>query len=116
MAEKLADMRLTKSQKKKMFGNYCSPVAGGGGPDYPWGMEITLDSVALDKLGIDELPDAGELCQIMAVGKVTRVSSSASDKKTERSVTVQITRLSLVAQDTDDDIYEKAKADRKARA
>lgn len=113
MADKLADMKLSKRQKNRMFGA-CSPGYGGGGPDYPWGLSITLDEAGLKKLGIVDLPDAGEECMIQAVGKVTSVSKTANDKGGERRVEIQITKLSLVCEDTDEEAWAKVKADRKA--
>ena len=110
---KPVDMKMSKSQKKRMFG--VPTVAGGSGPDYPWGLSITLDAAALAKLGVTELPDAGEECMIHATGKVTRVSESATDKKTDRSVEIQITKLALMCEDTDEEMWAKAKKDRKAR-
>jgi len=109
---KMSDMRMSKSQKKRMF---TPSVVGDSGPDYPWGLSITLDAAALKKLDIDELPDVGEECMIHATGKVTRVSESATDKKTDRSVEVQITKLALMCEDTDEEMWAKAKKDRKAR-
>lgn len=91
---KMVDMKMSKREKKRRF---SSPVANG--PDYPWGLSLSLDSAALAKLGIEELPEAGEEWVIHATGKVTRVSESANEKKTERSVEVQITRLALISEE-----------------
>lgn len=109
---KMTDMKMSKSQKKRMFGP--AVVGQSSAPDYPWGLSITLDSAALKKLGVDELPDAGEVCMIHAHGKVTSVSESASEKGGERRVEIQLTKLSLVCKDTDEEMWEKVKADRKA--
>ena len=114
MKMKMADMKMSKGQKKRMFGPPA--VSGGSAPDYPWGLTITLDSAALKKLGVDELPDAGEECMIHATGKVISVSESASEKGGERRVEVQITKLALVCEDTDEEMWNKVKADRKAAA
>ena len=102
--QKMTDMKFTKAEKKS---RYDVPVMSGNGEQYPWGLSITLDAQALKKLGISELPDAGDECEIMATGKVTRVSQSASDDETTRSVEIQITHLSLVSQDTDDELWSR---------
>lgn len=109
---KPVNMKMSKSQKRRMFG---VAVPSSSVPDYPWGLSITLDAAALTKLGVTESPNAGEVCMIHAEGKVTRVSESATDKKTERSVEIQITKLALMCEDTDEEMWAKAKADRKAR-
>jgi len=114
MDMKMTDMKMSKSQKKRMFGQ--PTVAGSPGPDYPWGLSITLDSAALKKLGVEELPDAGEECMIHATGKVTTVSETANEKGGERRIEVQITKLALVCEDTDEEMWNRVKADRKAAA
>lgn len=111
--DKMQDMKLSKAEKKRE--GYGSPSVGASsGPDYPWGLSINLDTAALKKLGIDELPDAGEECMITAVGKVTNVSSSANEKKGERSVSIQVTKLCVSLGDHDKEAWDKVKADRKA--
>ena len=112
--EKMADMKLSKRDKRRMFGSPVTNGVAGSGPDYPWGLSITLDAAALKKLGVEDLPDAGDECQITATGKVTRVTQSASDKRTDRSVEIQITKLALAVEDDDDAAWNKVKADRKA--
>ncbi len=94
MHAEMADMKMSKRDKKRMFG---SPVAGV--QDYPWGLSITLNAAALKKLGIDELPEAGEECMLHATGKVTLVSSSATDKNTDRSIEIQIVKLALMCEE-----------------
>ena len=97
---KLTNMKMSKRDKKRMFG--VPTVAGSSGPDYPWGLSISLDNAALKKLNVDELPEAGEECMIHAVGKVTRVSESANEKSTDRSIEIQITKLALVDHDDEE--------------
>lgn len=97
---KMTDMKMTKREKKRMFG---SPVETNGS-DYPWGLTLNLDAAALKKLGVEDLPEAGEECIIHATGKVTRVSESANEKESDHSVDIQITKLALVCEED-----EKAK-------
>lgn len=88
----MEDMKLTKKEKKES-GDVC---CGSSAQEYPWGLSITLEEAALKKLGIENLPEAGEQCRIKAVGKVTNVSSSTHDKDKRRSISVQITELDVV--------------------
>jgi len=95
----MTDMKLSRRDKKKMFGSLVGAPAAADTPDYPWGLTLNLEAAALKKLGVDELPDVGEECMLRATGKVTRVSESASEKKTDRSVDIQITKLVLVCEE-----------------
>lgn len=110
--EKMTDMKMSKAEKKKDMEVCCGSNSG---PDYPWGLSINLDEAALNKLGITELPDAGAECDVMAVGKVTSVSSSASDGDTRRRVEIQITNLRVTFVDTDDAKERFAKGYKKVR-
>lgn len=85
----MEDMKLTKKEKKESGDLCCSHSS----QEYPWGLSITLEETALKKLGIKNLPEAGEQCRIKAIGIVTSVSSSASDKEARRSISIQITEL-----------------------
>lgn len=109
---KMSDMKMSKSDKKKE--NYGAIGLGSSGTDYPWGLSINLNTAALDKLGIKDLPDAGCECMITAIGRVTNVSSSANEKKGERSVSIQVVKLAVALEDADDKAWDKVKADRKA--
>lgn len=109
MAQKMTDMKFTKADKKERMAGMEV-----GGNDYPWGLTITLDAQALKKMGIEELPDAGDECQMQAIGKVTRVSQSANaNDENDRSVEIQITNLALLSQDTDDELWKQVKTKRK---
>lgn len=95
---KMANMKLSKVEKKA-----SGPMATSDyGSDYPWGLQINLDDAALDKLGIKKLPDAESAAHIMAIGKVTRVSSTSEGGKTRRSMEIQITKLNVECKDMDD--------------
>jgi len=108
----MTDMKMSKAEKKM----YPRSVGSTSGPDFPWGLEVRLDSAALKKLGIESLPAAGEDCMIHAMGQVTRVEESATEKNQERSMTIQITKLSLsqaMGKESDDDVWNGVKKDRK---
>lgn len=106
MAMKMANMQMTKADRKRMRAGY--PV-GADTLDYPWGLSINLDESAIKKLGITELPDVGEELMVHACAKVVRVSASASDKVTNRAIELQITDL-MLTQEMKEDMEEKEKA------
>jgi len=92
----MTNMKLTKAEKKKFT---TSPTVGGSTEDYPWGLSINLDDAALKKLDIDDLPEPGDRCVLHAVGKVTQATQSANEKKTDRSISIQIMRLALLSEE-----------------
>lgn len=93
MEKKPVDMKVSAKQAYGL----ASPVdtASKGRKMYPWGLEIRLDSVALDKLGIKDLPDSGTEVTLTGVGKVTEVRTSATEERKSRHITIQITKLAV---------------------
>jgi len=90
----MVDMKLTpkevKEEKKEMS------VCGQNPPPYPWGLCIRLEKEELDKLKLAKLPNVGDEFHIMAVGRVTSVSSSLRDQRDdEQTVSIQIVSLDL---------------------
>lgn len=100
-------MKLPKSRRKEME---VAATAPGSAPAYPWGLQLQLDTEALKKLGIKDLPDVGAECVIHGVAKVTRVGESASEHdKGSKHVELQITKLGL-AHDEDAKAFERGYA------
>lgn len=107
---KLVDMKLDKKTRDTL----ATPSDPGDGPAYPWGLSVTLDEEALDKLGL-KLPKVGKTFLLCALVDVTSVSSNEQqDQEPRSSVTLQITDLSLEdppkGADPADTLYGKAKA------
>lgn len=105
--ETSVDMKLTKADLKAR-GDTGMPVANKSesGPKYPWGLSIRLDDVSLKKLGMDELPEVGVLCQVMGTGRVVSVSQRESQGTSSRDVEIQIERLNLEVEDESEDAFE----------
>lgn len=112
MGTMMKSMKFTKAEKKRGHGNMEVAMST---PEYPWGLSLNLDDAALKKLGIDELPEAGDTCEIMAHAKVTRVSQSTEDGKNggHRNVEIQITHLSLITPEDDKKLWDQAKKQRR---
>lgn len=68
-------------------------------PDYPYGLELCLDDETLEKLGVGELPEVGEVVTIMGYARVVSVAESAlgddEDDGTNKCMRLQITDLSV---------------------
>lgn len=93
MAPKLVNMKSdppdAKAEKAMML--------GGEAPMYPYGLSLSLDDEALEKLGVTTLPDVGATMMIIAKVDITDVSSMESRESDGpiRSVRLQITDLCL---------------------
>lgn len=101
---KMRSMELTK--KESSGGVECSPPTKDSGPRYPFGLELRLDDVTLNKLGIEPLPKVGAYFKVRAEACVTSVSSSEHTKGSpNRTVCLQIERLAV---DDEPDTMEEA--------
>src|SRR5690348_9641609 len=105
---KIVDMSRTPAEKKAAQERYAIP--SDAGPDYPYGLCLSLGKDELAKLGIEELPEVGDEFHLYAVACVTRVSQTASKDTGEDSkgVELQITQLGALLDDDDDDLTSKA--------
>jgi hypothetical protein len=98
----MVDMKRTPAEKA----DDLSPAVNNE-PDYPYGLCISLCSDELDKLGLTELPEVGEMLHIHAMATVTAVSQNDSGSGPQRRVELQITHM--VGEDEDE---ENAESDR----
>jgi hypothetical protein len=86
---KLVNMKLDAKAREKTPATIAADQ-----PVYPWGLSLTLDNDSLEKLGID-LPKVGKTLMVTARVDVTGVSSNESESGKNRSVSLQITDLSV---------------------
>lgn len=95
---KLVDMKRTAAEKKaRDKSNKCYP--GIGGDDYPYGLNLTLDTEQLKKLGIDNLPKAGKTMTLTAKAKVIAVRQNSRDGgEQERSLELQLQKIGLTGE------------------
>jgi hypothetical protein len=64
-------------------------------PDYPWGLRISLTKKELDKLGLSDNPDIGDLIDMRAFAVVTSVSKHDGEQGSECRVELQIQRMAV---------------------
>lgn len=104
MADKLVDMKLDPKERKKEAELTWEP------PLYPYGLSISLDDEALEKLAMSDLPDVGDTMTLTARVCVTSVSASENGVGARRNVSLQIEALGLsdeVDSDDEDDPADK---------
>lgn len=93
-------MALTAQESKAM----TTPAANSDGPRYPWGLRLTLDDVALEKLGLAGLPAVGTALMVHARASVTETAERDTEGGgKERRLELQITDIALAAEPKEGD-------------
>jgi hypothetical protein len=88
--KQLIDMKNTPKEAKAEMGQ---PLKA---PEYPWGLSINLDKVALEKLGLEgSLPALGAKFLLTAQVEVTSSNEYKSENTDDRSIGLQITAMAL---------------------
>lgn len=72
--------------------------------EYPYGLCICLDEDSINKLQIENMPEVGDGIMLMAVAKVTSVSSMETAAGARRRIELQITHMEL--EEGDDEAAE----------
>lgn len=88
----LKNMKMTSDERSEMKSSI--PVDA---PNYPYGLCLHLEDAAIEKLGLPALPAAEQTMMLHARVKVERVSSSETAEGKNRSLSLQITDMALVA-------------------
>lgn len=92
----LVDLKRTAADKKAEAELYDSKPAVSTMDDYPYGLCLHLDAATLEKLGITETDfDAGNSVGIVAEAMITEDAARQVNGKVKRSISLQITKLSL---------------------
>jgi len=98
LSERDAVLVSMKNQKKKNQGEGGLKDPSLAVNDYPYGLRLSLDDAALDKLGMD-LPDVGDVVDVVAKARVEEVSarSHRHDGRSEqhRRAELQITNMKV---------------------
>lgn len=98
---KLASMKLDKTQQKKERDIAYEP------PPYPYGLCLDLNDESLDNLGMETLPEIGEVYTLTANVTVTAVRSNATDAGQSRNLSLQITDMALEEGEVTDNTEKK---------
>ena len=59
-------MTMTNMKMSKKEATLLAEASPSDQPEYPYGLRISLDSAALDKLGMKKLPEVGAVVEITA--------------------------------------------------
>lgn len=89
----MQNMKMSKAEAKTMLGE---PAEADGGPEYPYGLRISLSGEELAKLGCTDCK-VGEKMQIMAMAEVVSTSENqdADDESPRKRVELQITDMGM---------------------
>lgn len=88
----LADMKMTPAESEE-----ASDCCVGLYPEYSYGLRIHLNKITMAKLGMTELPGAGDTMRIEAIVHVCDVTSEPNDgDPPDERVGLQITEMSIV--------------------
>lgn len=89
---KMVSMAMTAKEAKDEA--LESAPGGGEQPEYPYGLQISMESEQMDKLGMKDMPMTGDEMTITCKVKCTGCSETdMQGGKPERSVTLQITDM-----------------------
>lgn len=92
----LKDMKLSPEESRRA--QTLLSDSEDSGPQYPYGLRLMLDKAALEKLGINGVPEIGANFNIQATAFVIFVSASEHQgEEPHRGVDLQITALECTA-------------------
>ncbi len=97
MAKHLTSMKLPKRSKH----NSDHAEVAFEEPRFPHGLQLRLENAEIDKLDMDDLPEAGERFIVIGVGTITNVSQTENKRGKDRSFTIQLEELEIGPVDGD---------------
>lgn len=88
----LIDLKLTKKQAKKKHSIGMEPA----GPEYSYGLEMSLGNEELDKLGLNvkALEVGGEVA-VQAEARITRISMNEDYSDNRKSVSLRLEKMAV---------------------
>lgn len=92
----LKSMKVTKAEREARYKD-AETSAIGDAPSYPYGLSISLEDEALEKLGLSDLPAVGTKMLLIAEVEVTSCSVSENEytKGKQKRLGIQITSMCL---------------------
>lgn len=92
---KMVDMAISAAKRAKdaVSGAVCMP--DGGQPMYPYGLGVSLGDDELDKLGLTEDPEVGDILDARCMMRITSFSRNATTDGTRRRAELQIIMMAV---------------------
>lgn len=98
----MVDMKKTMADKAEEVSDMrCTPAIENVA-DYPFGLSISLGEDELDKLGLDQSCEVGDMIDLRAFAEVTSVSKHMIGDKAHCRVELQITRMAVENESTEE--------------
>jgi hypothetical protein len=91
---KLVDLKRTSAERKADRERFDKPSSG---DDYGYGLRVRLDHSHLKKLGITELPKAGDHLHVHAKAHVSSVGSHSSEGRDDRHIELELRHMAVSA-------------------
>lgn len=113
---KLTNMKMPAKKAKELN---APATVGADAPRYPYGLCLSLENDALDKLGLKSLPKIGAVVEVIAKAKVQRVSETdTTEGGKRRSLELQITDLGfeMPKPNSEDIMYPEMKASKMGKS
>lgn len=110
--KEMVSMKTTATERKEM-----TEPSEYKGPEYPYGLSISLNNDSLEKLGVEKLPQVGTELLVLAKVKVSSASASDSEYGSSKNVSLQITEMCLESLSKDEEklaakLYDGAHAEK----
>lgn len=93
----MKDMARTTEEKVEAM----MPTVPADMPDYPYGLCISLTEAELEKLGLDDECEVGDMIHLFAMAQVTSVSKTQNDGGNCCRIELQVTHLGCEDEDTE---------------
>lgn len=102
----LCDMKRTKMEKKSTSPEVAADTYEE--PEYPYGLEISLEEESMKKLGLD-IDDfsVDNKVDMICQGEITRTHESSGREHSNSSVSIQITRIAMRVQPNENKVTLK---------
>ena len=82
-------------EEQKSYGMAMPAVQEKPKPQYPYCLQISFDEKIMEKLGITEMPSAGDTLRFTAESVVTGTNTSATGDEECKRVNLQITSIDI---------------------
>lgn len=99
---KLTDMEMDDEEQL----DYPMPIAMPEKPRFPYGLRICLTHAELKKLGLEPDCEVGDVIDLRAFATVTSVSINETDRGQDCRVELQIEKLAVENESTEDEDEE----------